>query len=235
MESEEKVITVDDDGKIRTRRASSSSSSSSPLEYQGVLKAPAPPTNANGLRTIKSLSGLIFKSLVDFDWFPFIDTISIQKKIIGTDRLKRLDSSTSLFQRQTSLLGKKMTSLANKLVNPFAIIKKKVEPVTTTTTADNQVDLRTNMKRQISIIENNNDVRITSQRTVTISPLKRTREDDDEEEDNQPQARRKVQILSVNQEIRRPTALFSYDEEEAKRNGEILLNNFYLKYLSIVF
>ncbi|CAF4483160.1 unnamed protein product, partial [Rotaria magnacalcarata] len=144
MEPEEKVLTVDDNGKIQTRPASLLSSS--PLDYQGVLKK-VPSTSVHGLRTTKSLS------------------------IVGTDRLKLLDSSTSLFQRQTSLISKKVTNLANKLVNPFALMKKKIEP-----SVDSEIDLRTNMKRQVSIIENNNDITITSQRTVTITPLKRTRE-----------------------------------------------------------
>jgi len=185
MEPQEKILTVDDNGKIQT-------SIESPLEYQGVLKKP-PSTSVHGMRTIKSLS----------------DTISLQKKVVlGTDRLKRLDSSTSLFQRQTSLLTKKVSNLANRLVNPFVTIKKKIEP----TTVDSQMDLRTSMKRQISLV--NNDTTIIPRRTVTISPLKRAREDDDEE----PKERRKVQVLSVNQDIRRPTGLFSYEEEEAKRN-----------------
>jgi hypothetical protein len=109
-----------------------------------------------------------------------------------------------------------VTNLANKLVNPFAAIKKRIEP--TTTTVDSQMDLRTNMKRQVSIVENNN-ITITPRRTVMISPLKRTREDDD---DDEPQERRKVQMLSVNNEIRRPTGLFSYEEEESKRTGKKL-------------
>jgi hypothetical protein len=74
------------------------------------------------------------------------------------------------------------------------------------------------MKRQISIVDNNNDSTIIPRRTVTISPLKRAREDDED-----PIERRKVQVLSVNQDIRRPTGLFSY-EEEPKRNGEDLLH-----------
>ncbi|CAF4483279.1 unnamed protein product, partial [Rotaria magnacalcarata] len=152
MEPEEKVMTVDDNGKIQTRPASLLSSS--PLDYQGVLKK-VPSTSVHGLRTTKSLS----------------NTISLQKKVVGTDRLKRLDSSASLFQRQTSLISKKVTNLTNKLVNPFAIMKKKIEP-----SVESEIDLRTNMKRQVSIIENNNDITITSQRTVTITPLKRTRE-----------------------------------------------------------
>ena len=53
MEPEEKVITVDDNGKIQTRPASSTTS---PLDYQGVLKK-VPSTSVHGLRTIKSLSG----------------------------------------------------------------------------------------------------------------------------------------------------------------------------------
>jgi len=56
MESQEKIITVDDNGKIQTSIESPSSSSSSPLEYQGVLKKP-PSTSVHGMRTIKSLSG----------------------------------------------------------------------------------------------------------------------------------------------------------------------------------
>ncbi|CAF5138166.1 unnamed protein product, partial [Rotaria sp. Silwood1] len=146
IESEEKILIVDDNGKIQTKLASST------LEYQNVLKK-IPSTSIHGMRTIKSLS----------------DTISLQKKVLGTDRLKRLDSSTSLFQRQTSLISKKMTNLANKFVNPFSIIKKKIEP----STVDSQIDLRTNMKRQVSLVENKNDITIIPKRTVMISPLKR--------------------------------------------------------------
>ncbi|CAF3667994.1 unnamed protein product [Rotaria sp. Silwood1] len=185
IESEEKILIVDDNGKIQTKLASST------FEYQDVLKK-IPSTSIHGMRTIKSLS----------------DTISLQKKVLGTDRLKRLDSSTSLFQRQTSLISKKMTNLANKFVNPFLIIKKKIEP----STVDSQIDLRTNMKRQVSLVENKNDITIIPKRTVMISPLKRTRDDDDD--DDEPQERRKVEVLSVNNEIRRPTGLFSYEEEE---------------------
>ncbi|CAF1053049.1 unnamed protein product [Rotaria sordida] len=189
---EEKIITVDNNGKIQTKFTLSS-----PFDDQSILKKP-PSTSIHGMRTIKSLS----------------DTISLQKKVnLGTDRLKRLDSSTSLFQRQTSFISQKMTNLANKLVNPFTIIKKKIEP--STTTVDSQIDLRTNMKRQVSLVENEkNNITIIPKRMVTISPLKRTREDDDDDDDNQPKERQKVQALSVNNEIRRPTGLFSYDEEE---------------------
>jgi hypothetical protein len=148
----------------------------------------------------------------------------LQKKVVfGTDRLKRLDSSTSLFQRQTSLITKKVSNLATKLVNPFVAIKKKIEPITT---VDSQIDLRRNMKRQISLVNNNNDTTIIPRRTVTISPLKRAREDDEEE----PKDRRKVQILSVNQDIRRPTGLFSH-EEEPKHNGKNLL---YISQINLV-
>jgi predicted RNA-binding protein with RPS1 domain len=52
MEPQEKILTVDDNGKIQT----SIESLSSPLEYQGVLKKP-PSTSVHGMRTIKSLSG----------------------------------------------------------------------------------------------------------------------------------------------------------------------------------
>ena len=154
-------------------------------------------------------------------FFVFLDTISLQKKVAPTDRLKRLDSTTSLFQRQTSLLTRKVSTLATKLVNPFLTIKKKVE-------SEDQVDLRMNMKRQISIEP--------TRRTVVVSPLKRTREEDDddeeqEEEEPKPIERRKVQMLSVNQEIRRPTGLFSYDEEP-KRNGK---SNKNFSYRSFVF
>ncbi|CAF5006706.1 unnamed protein product, partial [Rotaria sp. Silwood1] len=154
IESEEKILIVDDNGKIQTKLASST------FEYQDVLKK-IPSTSIHGMRTIKSLS----------------DTISLQKKVLGTDRLKRLDSSTSLFQRQTSLISKKMTNLANKFVNPFLIIKKKIEP----STVDSQIDLRTNMKRQVSLVENKNDITIIPKRTVMISPLKRTGDDEDDD------------------------------------------------------
>jgi hypothetical protein len=60
MEPEEKIITVDDNGKIQ-RLTESSSSSSAPLEYQGVLKK-IPSTSVHGMRTIKSLSGNQFSS-----------------------------------------------------------------------------------------------------------------------------------------------------------------------------
>ncbi len=55
MEPQEKILTVDDNGKVRSS-VESSSSSSSPLEYQGVLKK-TPSTSIHGMRTIKSLSG----------------------------------------------------------------------------------------------------------------------------------------------------------------------------------
>ncbi|CAF0744853.1 unnamed protein product [Adineta ricciae] len=196
MEPEEKVLTVDDNGKVRS---STALTASPPLEYQGVLKK-TPSTSTHGMRTVKSLS----------------DTISIQKKVPMADRLKRLDSSTSLFQRQTSLISRKVSNLANKLVNPFAMIRKKTEPsLSSTTIVDSQVDLRTNMKRQISLVNDTHNTTVASRRTVTISPLKRSREDDDED---QPIERRKVQMLNVNQEIRRPTGLFSYEDPEPKRN-----------------
>jgi hypothetical protein len=62
-----------------------------------------------------------------------------------------------------------VTNIANKLVNPFITIKKKIEPITT---VDSQIDLRTNMKRQCSFVDNTNDVTITPRRTVTISSIK---------------------------------------------------------------
>ncbi len=113
-----------------------------------------------------------------------------------------------------------MTNLANKLVNPFAAIRKKIEPSSSITTVDSQIDLRSNMKRQVSLIDNKNDISIAPRRTVMISPLKRARDDDDD--DDEPIERRKVQVLSVNNEIRRPTGLFSYkeEEEEPARNGK---------------
>lgn len=143
------------------------------------------------------------------------DTISLQKKVpLGTDRLKRLDSSTSLFQRQTSFITKKVTTLANKLVNPFANLKKKMETSTSDLTlVDSQVDLRMSMKRQCLLVEEKTETVNPPRRTVTI---KRAR---DEEE---PSERRRVQVLSVNNEIRRPTGLFTYDEEgESKQNGNV--------------
>ena len=148
--------------------------------------------------------------------FSFLDTISLQKKVpLGTDRLKRLDSSTSLFQRQTSFITKKVTTLANKLVNPFANLKKKMDSSTSDlTTVDSQVDLRLNMKRQCFLVQEKEEVINPPRRTVTISSIKRAREDEE------PSERRKVQVLSVNNEIRRPTGLFSYDEEgETKQSG----------------
>ncbi len=54
IEPQEKILTVDDNGKIQ--RSTESSSTSSPLEYQGVLKK-TPSTSVHGMRTIKSLSG----------------------------------------------------------------------------------------------------------------------------------------------------------------------------------
>jgi len=108
-----------------------------------------------------------------------------------------------------------VTNLANKLVNPFVTIKKKIEPSTPITTVDSQIDLRKNMKRQCFLVDKKDEVTIIPRRTVTISPMKRPRENDDEDE---PKERRKVQVLSVNNEIRRPTGLFAYEEEEAKRN-----------------
>ena len=115
-----------------------------------------------------------------------------------------------------------MTNLANKLVNPFAAIKKKIEPSSSSiSTVDSQIDLRSNMKRQVSLIDNKNDISIAPRRTVMISPLKRARDDDDDDDD-EPIERRKVQVLNVNNEVRRPTGLFSYkeEEEEPARNGK---------------
>lgn len=226
MESSEKILTVDDNGKVRAS-VESPSSASPPLEYQGVLKK-TPSASVHGMRTMKSLSGRSSSFLhIQSHSRSSQDTISVQKKVVlGTDRLKRLDSSTSLFQRQTSLLTRKVSTLATKLVNPFVTIKKKIEqtpPPPTVTKVDSQIDLRRNMKRQISIVDTTDAPR----RTVMISPLKRSRdddEDDDQEEDDEPKERRRVQMLSVNQEIRRPTGLFSYeeqnddDEEEPKRS-----------------
>jgi hypothetical protein len=146
----------------------------------------------------------------------------LQKKVpLGTDRLKRLDSSTSLFQRQTSLLTKKVTDFATKLVNPFANIKKKMDPPTPelTSMVDSQVDLRVNMKRQCFLVDEQDEPMKPPRRTVTISSLKRARDDDDEEEEGPD--RRKVQVLSVNNEIRRPAGLFSYNEA-AKPSGKVL-------------
>ena len=217
MESSEKILTVDDNGKVRA--SVESPSSSPPLEYQGVLKK-TPSTSVHGMRTMKSLSGrsCLFFFPIQSHSHPSKDAISLQKKVpLGTDRLKRLDSSTSLFQRQTSLLTRKVSTLATKLVNPFVTIKKKIEqtPPPPPATMDSQTDLRTNMRRQISIVDTTDAPR----RTVMISPLKRAR---DEEEDDEPKERRRVQMLSVNQEIRRPIGLFSYeeqeDEEEPKRS-----------------
>ena len=165
------------------------------LDYQGILKK-TPSTSIHGLRTLKSLS----------------DTISIQKKTpTGTDRLKRLDSSTSLFQRQTSFITKKVSTLATKLVNPFANLKKKLDSNPTDVSS---VDLRSTMKRQCYLMEEKNQ----AGRTVMITSNKRTREIEEEE---QPKERRKVQVLSVNNDIRRtPTGLFVYEEdEEPQRNG----------------
>ena len=176
------------------------------------------------MRTIKSLSGsLTFISRfhpTQFSLSLSADTISLQKKVpLGTDRLKRLDSSTSLFQRQTSLLTKKVTNFATKLVNPFANIKKKVDPPTPElSSVDSQVDLRVNMKRQCFLAD---EPMRPPRRTVTISSLKRARDDDDDDEPG-PE-RRKVQVLSVNNEIRRPAGLFSYNEA-AKPSGKILRN-----------
>lgn len=181
LEPQEKVTTIDDQGRIQISRPLLSSSSAMTLDYQGVLKK-TPSKSIQSLRTLKSLS----------------DTISIQKKTpTGVDRLKRLDSTTSLFQRQTSFISKKVSTLATKFVNPFANLKKKNETNST--------------QRQCFLVEEEKPTNSTIGRTVTImSNNKRTRENDDE----QPQEKRKVQILSVNNEIRRqPTGIFSYEEK----------------------
>lgn len=147
----------------------------------------------------------------------FVDAISLQKKVpTGTDRLKRLDSSISLFQRQTSFITKKVTNLANKFVNPFANIKKKVDTSSTEISSpDSLVDLRTTIQRQCVLVEKQPEIsQAVVRRTVTITSLKRTREDDEQSTGE----RRKVQVLSVNNQMRPSTGLFSY-EEESKRQG----------------
>jgi len=61
-----------------------------------------------GMRTNKSLS----------------DTISLQKKIpTGTDRLKRLTTTKSIFKRPTAIFRKQINNLKNKFLNSFSKMK----------------------------------------------------------------------------------------------------------------
>lgn len=140
------------------------------LDYKGVLKK-TPSVSRGGLRTLKSLS----------------DTISIQKKTpTGTDRLKRLDSTTSLFQRQTSFITRKVSTLATKLVHPFANLKRKDESTS---------------QRQCFLVEKVEEE--SNGRRVMLNTTKR-----------------QVQVLSVNNEIRREPSLIQFPlDDEPKRNG----------------
>ena len=176
-----------------------------------------PSASTHGMRSTQSLSSKFYSLFIFLSQAVCqIDTISLQKKsALSADRLKRLESSELLFQRQTSLITKKMTSITSKLSNPFGIAKKKIVP---TTIVDSSIDSHANTKRQVTLVENNNNTTTKPRRTVTINPLKRTREDDDEGEEHQ-----NVQILSVNSQIRRPTGLFSY-EEASKHNGKEKFN-----------
>ena len=54
MEPEEKVLTVDDSGKVRR---STALTASPPLEHQGVMQK-TPSTSTHGTRTLISLSGI---------------------------------------------------------------------------------------------------------------------------------------------------------------------------------
>jgi len=65
------------------------------------------------------------------EFFFFLDTISIQKKILmGHDRLKRLTLTKSMLKRQTSLVTKKLINLKDKFRNPFNKIKAKPSRLT---------------------------------------------------------------------------------------------------------
>ena len=61
LESKEKILTVDDNGKVKAKFESTSSKSS--LDYEGVLKT-SPPTSSHGMRSVKSLSGNVFMFIV---------------------------------------------------------------------------------------------------------------------------------------------------------------------------
>jgi hypothetical protein len=112
-----------------------------------------------------------------------------------------------------------VSNLANKLVNPFANMKKKLDSNTNDelTSSDSQVDLRHHLKRQCFLVNNNDDLNAMKHRTVLISPLKRTRDTDDDDEQRE---HRKVQVFNVNQEIRRPTGLFSYENDDDAGNDD---------------
>ncbi|CAF2925343.1 unnamed protein product [Rotaria sp. Silwood2] len=67
-------------------------------------------TSSHGMRPIKLLSA----------------SISLKKKIsVGTDHLKRLTLSRSLFTRQTALITKKISNINHKIRNPLRKIKNK--------------------------------------------------------------------------------------------------------------
>lgn len=126
--------------------------------------------------------------------------------------MKRLDSSISLFQRQTSFITRKVTHLAQRIVNPFGTLKKTIDTSASDDTMS--VDLRTTMKRKSSIIEKDDHMNHPVRRTVTITPLKRTREDEEP-----VQQKRTVQILSINNNIERVSTELSLCETEMKRTG----------------
>jgi len=143
-----------------------------------------PPPSAHGMRPLKSISGTKFE-INSLFLIISIDTISLQKKIlVGTDRLKRLALTKSLFKRQTSVITKKVSNLTNKLMNPFAKMK--------TSNARITID----------------DIKITSCQTVIENHPKHIQDIEE---------RRKMQVLSLNNDIRRSTDLIS--NQEGKQTG----------------
>ncbi len=121
-------------------------------------------------------------------WSIWIDTISLQKKIlVGTDRLKRLALSKSLFKRQTALITKKVSNITNKFINPFTKIKDNNHPIT--------ID----------------DIKITSCQIMIENSIKPIQEIEE---------RRKMQVLSLNNDIRRSTDRVAHQNgEELKHTG----------------
>ncbi|CAF0877615.1 unnamed protein product [Rotaria sordida] len=95
--------------------------------------------SSHGMRPIKSLSS----------------TISLKKKItIGTDRLKRLTLSRSLFKRQSDLITKKISNITNKILNPLTKIKNKNDSILKQMQEIEEQELNEHEKTQVLSLNN---------------------------------------------------------------------------------
>lgn len=121
------------------------------------------------MRTLKTISGnphhLGFSLRFDFS-SRLIDTISLQKKIlVGTDRLKRLALTKSIFKRQTTLISKKVSNLTSKIINPFTKIKQSDRRITiddikiTSNQITNKSAQDNEERRTMQPLSLNNDIR----------------------------------------------------------------------------